>query len=290
MNDADMLPLFPEIADPRVQSHASDGWLFEDGWLTKRVELEGAARPERSTASSFETLLAWNALLAGGAKFAVSLARRVCGGAELPWGEESASPDAVAATDAGFDQARRLWRDVGVCTRADPLPPTAAPQELLQAAIESGWGVHARADGSLVADLECASGHWQARLLPLPTGTLALVELVAIDTGSAEAREAAALLLLLAGAAVRWARPALRTIDDRPVAVLEIVLPTVPTPAAIADALSALSVACRLVGAEARALLDEAAACDFRQVMGPISDPDINTQRKEENHGRKQHA
>jgi len=41
----DTLSLFPEIADPRVQSHASDGWLFEDGWLTKRVKLEALRGP-----------------------------------------------------------------------------------------------------------------------------------------------------------------------------------------------------------------------------------------------------
>ena len=269
-----------KLAGPCVK-HRADDWLSDEG------EIDSAARPERSTEISLETLLAWNAGLAGGAKFVVSPDRRLCVRAELPQTEECALPDATAAITAGFEQARRLWRQGGVDMLPEPLPPAVAPPaQLLQTGAESGWEVHANADGTLVADLEDDSGHWQARLLPLPTtGTLIMVELAAINAGSAEAREAVALLLLLAGAALRWARPAVRTTDGRAVAVFEIPLPIAPTPASTAEALSALSVACRLVGNEVSVLLHEPAAHDYLQVMGPISVPTANSKGKKNNHG-----
>jgi hypothetical protein len=213
--------------------------------------------------------------------------------AETPWGEDRESPDAATAEAAGFKQAHRLLREACACADACPLPAVAAPSEnLLRVCEDSGWTVRTRPDGSVLIELDAScAGRWQARILPLQAqGTLVLVEFAVFDSASAEAREAVSLLLLLAGAAVRWARPVVRLIDGRVVAAFEVMLPFEPAPGAIADALSALSVACQLAGAAASMLLHEPACGDYLKVMGPISGLNINIQKEANHHGSKQHS
>jgi hypothetical protein len=254
-----------------------------DDWLLLTADYDENTLPEDTPQPSWETLLAWNSAVSGGVKFVLSPERRVCLRAELPCLEGCASPEAAAAAAAGFAAAQRLWGQVDVSPRAVPLPPTAAlPAQLIQLCTESGWAVNTRADDTLVVDLDVAGGHWQAHFLSLPSQEiLALVELATIDAAATASREAIAILLLLAGGALRWARPAVRVIGDRCVAVFEVLLSPVPTAADLLDTLSGLSLACRWCAAEANTLLDESAAQEYLRVMAPLSVPNRNRQQKE---------
>ena len=269
MTDAPIL--FPAAAGLRHQR-------IVDDWLLLAAECDDTTALRGSTLPSWATLLGWNAALPGGVKFILSPERRVGLRAELPWAEGRASPEAAATVAAGFAEAQRLWRQDDVHQRVAPLPPAAAlPAQLIQTCTESGWNVNVRTDDTLVVDLDVAGGHWQARLLALPSNeTLALVEIATIDAGATASREAVAILLLLAGGALRWARPAVRAIGDRGVAVFEVLLPTAPTAADLVDAFSGLSLACRWCAAEANALRDEPAAQEYLRVLTPLSVPNRN--------------
>lgn len=254
-----------------------------DDWLLLAAHYDENAWPWGSPPPAWETLLTWNAAVLGGVKFVLSSERQVGLHAELPCAEGRASPEAAAAVEVGFAEAQRLWQQLDVSPRTAPLPPTAAlPAQLAQICTESGWPVNMRADDTLVINLDVPGGHWQAHLVSLPSNeTLALVELATISGGTTASREAIAILLLLAGGALRGVRPAVRAIGDRSVAVFEVSLPTAPTAADLVDALSGLSLACRWCAAEANALLDEPIAREYLRVMAPLSVPNRNRQKKE---------
>jgi hypothetical protein len=279
-------PLFSGAAGRCVERRIDD-WLLIDCEFDVGPQNDPAMEPPLSR------LLAWNAMLDGGVKFVITADRRIGVHAEMPWGEDRESPDAATAVAAGINQSHRLLREAGAPAGACPLPAVVAPSEdLLRVCADSGWTVHTRPDSRVLIELDAScAGRWQARILPLPTqGTLVLVEVAVFDPASAAAREAVSLLLLLAGAAVRWARPVMRLIDGRVVAAFEVILPLEPVPGAIADALSALSIACQLAGAAASALLQEPACRDYLKVIGTISGPNINIQRETDHHGTKQHS
>ena len=270
-----VLPAFP-AAPCRCRQRIADNWLLlaadddENAW-------SGDSRPP-----AWETLLAWNGAVPGGVKFVLSPERRVSLRAELPWAEGRDSSGAMVAVTAGFVEARRLWHQTDASPRIAPLPPAAVlPAPLAQTCLESGWEVNRRADGTLVVGLDVPGGHWPANLLVLPSNEiLALVELATIGVGTTAAREAVAMLLLLAGGALRWVRPAVRAIGDRWAAVFEVLLPSEPTAADLVDAWSGLSLACRWCAAEATALLDAPAAQEYLRVMAPLSVPNLNPQTK----------
>jgi len=246
-----------------------------DEWLVLETGLSQCVTGSNGEKPSLETLLHWNGLLVGGAKFVLRPDRQVCLRAELPWAEERISSEARDAAAAGIGEGYELWKNQAA--NADVVAGTALSvrfndstiQRLndsttLQRFNESGWNVIERPDGSLVADLEVASGLYQVQCESLPAGGYRLVtELAVLESVSAASSRAVAVLLLLAGAAVRWARPAMITNGSQCLAVFEVFLPASPAPADIADALSSLSVAGQLCGEAMKALLSENIARDY---------------------------
>jgi hypothetical protein len=144
----------------------------------------------------------------------------------------------------------------------------ALSDRLVAAASGCGWEVNKRED-ALVANLEVPGGFSQAQIVSTPSGeSFAVVEIISLDELGETARQAIAHMLLRAGAGIRWARPALRIIGDKTVAVFEITLAV--NPEEIADCLRALSIAGRMTVDEANALADENFASDYLEAVNPI--------------------
>lgn len=238
-----------------------------DEWLVLEAPL-AADGP-----SAAETLLAVNAVLRGGIKFVFTPERRPCLRAELPWDEERASDAARATAIADLEEVRARSPEMNeagaLAVRASGSPPGEA---LSQAAAECGWPVTSRRDGSLAAELEVPGGQGQARFTALDSGgSLAFAEVAAWEDAAPDSRRAIATLLLLAGRAVRGARPALRAAEGKPVAVFEARLPVAPSPADVVDALSSLSLAVRLCGAEAGFFFNKQIAREYLEVGASVS-------------------
>jgi hypothetical protein len=224
----------------------------EDGWKHFAAPLQVSGSP----VPSHETLLAWNAGLGGGAKFVLApdLSVELC--AELP-GEPAPAEsdlDLAAETANGIAAGRRLWIAPPAARALPDFPATIAPPtELLDACSQSGWIVAQRNDtAGLAAELAGSDSSWPARVLPIRGGALLLVvELVALEAASPASTVAVARFLLLAGGLLRRARPTFRADCGTVAGCFEVLLPSIPSPGLLADALSALAVGCQRFGREA---------------------------------------
>lgn len=250
-----------------------DGWLVLDAPLSSRRRRR-ALRPQR-----LWRLLEWNGRLAGLAKFAL-LPRTGCLHlrAEIPLDDGADAPGARSAAACAAEVRRACdgWRAAAARyrrKRIDPAPPhlgddAAATCELAVLCRQSGWAFDERGDGRLSVALDLADRSQRALLDRRPDGSLAAqAEILAAPALPPAARDALALLLITACGVVRMARAAVEETGDdgdrRTAARLEANLAPPASPAALSEALSALSVAAGLCGREARALQDERLAREY---------------------------
>ena len=246
---------------------------LEGGWLLLDMPCNGTGRdrPERD-------LLAWNGLLAGGAKFALAPSdRTVRVRAEIPFEDDPDLHALLAEALEGFRQAQQVLREGSISAPAPDgpaAPPSASRSEpagarLADLATEVGWPFVTRSSERLAVELDGGRTFHQAILEEYSGGAIrATVELVSWDSASPESSAALAVLLLATGGLVRLARPVLEDSGAGVGARFEVRSSALRTPAWLGRALSALSVACRLCGREAAVLADAGIARDYLALRG----------------------
>jgi hypothetical protein len=239
----------------RLPVHA----VLEDGWLALTAPCDGQRDPLASAAGAWNLLHA-NASFGGDAHVALGAGDRPIVRAHVWIDPDLVLADRIAAALDGL---------AGVAARLEK-PPGAPPsmpegdggQALLDAfeasCPETGWCVRRREDGAIAVDLAVPGACHQAALAPRGGAVTAAVSLVEDETVAAPlaetVRHALALLLLRASGALRMVRAA--ATEDAP--RFEVACATPSSAAEISHALAALSVACRLAGAEAAVLRHDA--------------------------------
>lgn len=255
-----------ESAVARVKALGAGAWRFglesgtpmrgrattDEGWLLMRVPF-GAGRS--GTASelpeSLWDLLKRNGNLSGGAKFVLDAADRVQVRAEIPLDCDEEDDDPARL----IGEACRGFREAfsrGSASRgpADPVGGGSGP-DLSALLAEAGWPHTARSNGDLAVPLDVPHGFYQALVRPnAQRGASFSVDVCPGLRLTPECREALAVLLLATCAIVRMVRAAASEEEGVPAVRVEVVLGDGLRPAQAGHALSALSVCCRLCGAE----------------------------------------
>lgn len=252
----------------QVAAQVADGWL----------ELDAPVSTGKKCASIKPTqlwnLVRWNTGLPGCAKFAVMPGRRSAHlRAEIPLGDDVPLTERIGQTCRGYTKALGRFHGSGdssqdgrggLCDRQDK-----APQEDVKALCKAaGWEFSERRSG-LSVELDVPGGFYQATLDQRTSGGIGVsVEIVTVESPAKETCRSLGLLLLRACGIVKMARAAVHDGDKRTAVRFEVILGGCPVAAEINHALSALSVACRLCGQEARALQDEAVAREYWTACG----------------------
>jgi len=248
----------------------------DDDWLLLAARPQGRKDGGRKDAADLTGLLAWNARLPGGGRWAVAPGERA---AHLRADIRLSSAIGLAglvrdACDTFLAAARMAeGEDVpqensadGATVQGNRHVGTADFGRLCSAA---GWENRERSGGAVAVSLEAPAGFYQAIVEERSPGMVAASVAMATREGlPVRCRQARALLLLQATAVVRMVRAAAEAGDGRTAERLEVAFMGIPAPAELQDALAALSVACRLCGEEARALEDEALAVEYLRIQG----------------------
>lgn len=239
----------------------------EGDWLV--LEL---AAPARTALAAPQELLRRNARLDGVGKLLLAAgARRPRLRAELPvetLAERLAG--GMAGARAGFDQALAALAGAGapLAGAAKSPDPEGAARALAEAAEESGWSVRWDADGVGAVEVGSADAPRRAVLAVHGAGFRAGVELAGAEGCGAAGRQAQALLLLAASAAVRLVRAVESGSAEERRVGFEVSDSSPATAAAVDRALSALSLATRLVARETRGLSDRPLAETYLASLG----------------------
>jgi len=142
----------------------------------------------------------------------------------------------------------------------DAAPPPDATR-LVQICTEAGWPCSERASGHVAVAIDAGSAPYQASIERTRSGGLrAVVDLFNSSANTPSSRAATGLLLLGASAVVRSVKGVVITSDDARNAGVAAEIEDPLSGTAVDRALSALTVACRLVGREAQALRDDSLA------------------------------
>jgi len=234
-------------------------------WLVLEAGLPKLCRGQGLDARVAWRLAARERELPGGCKFALTseVPPSVRLRAEVLLSEEVQVAQRLAEALAGFGAAMEVARprkkEEEEATAASA--PATLKTDLARLCRESGWPFHEGEGADLRADLETAAddGFYQAHVTEEPgRGVCARAEVAAYDSPSEEVCHALGVLLLTANAALRLAR-ATATEGERTRLGFEVVLPTPPSGAELAEVLACLSVACRHCGREAQAMDPELA-------------------------------
>lgn len=266
-----------------VSAQAVEGWLALD-----------AALEDHLGRSEFWSLLELNGRLDGPAKFALGPAASAPQlRAEVPLDEEvdlvarlheacdgfktalealKAQPDRGDEAD-GHLGATRWPEDAAAEPHAlislVPGDVDAGSVDLAALCSEAGWPATLRSSGTAFVDLEVPGGFYQALLNHGVSGALRVsVRVASGERNSGERGLALAGFLLIASGCVRLARPAVRRQQHETAAFFEVCFASAPSAVELAHAYSALSVACRLCGREAKAFEDERVARAFLAARG----------------------
>lgn len=232
----------------------------------------------------------WSHLEAGG-RFAggAKLARATGEGelrlrAELPVAAGRRLDPALRALREGLRQALVYGRTGALPLQVLPAEqndPERSSAELAELCSEAGWTFEPRQGGG-VAELEVGARFEQARLIPLANGNLLLrVELAACPEGQEPCASAQAHCLMRAAGMFRLVRPAVARGEDgqwQPPRY-EVCLAGAATAAEMAEALCALSVACRYSAEELRVLATDAGAAASYLQHQAIADGDLAEER-----------
>lgn len=234
---------------------------IEDEWLVMR----SGAMTWPSTQDGQWSLLELNGRLSGPAKVALlpgQAGERLR--AEISLADEVDVAARVFETCEGFNTILRAChgrREKG--GRAASEAGHAAP-DLAGLCAEAGWPFAQRGEGKVAVELETGRGFFQAVLEGSSSGGVrARVELLPCSSLDNDPRRALAQLLLTASGVVRMARAVLISASPEPSAGFEVSFGSSPRPTELADALSALSVACAMCGREAGAIQDQTVASRY---------------------------
>ncbi len=152
--------------------------------------------------------------------------------------------------------------------RECPPPPAFAPAppdatRLVHLCTDAGWPCAERVSGHVTVAIDAGSAQYQARIESARNGGLrAVVDLIDSSAYTPASRAATGLLLLAASAVVRSVKGVVVANDDTRNAGVAAEIEAL-SGTAVDRALSALTVACRLVGREAQALRDESLARQY---------------------------
>lgn len=217
----------------RIRPRRRDDWLIFDA-------------PAPRGAGAAWTLLAFNAELPGGAKFALARGLRLR--AEIPVVRGSDLDDRAARAASGLALAARLAQ--GRATAAPPRPGAAGAATALDLAgvcAGAGFEFAEREGGALAVDL-AAPGELRTAEVTAGPGGLRLAVALAVESPLAGVRgDALGALLLRACGALRMLRACLDAQGPR----FEVSLPPDPSSEEIAQGLGALSLAARCCAREA---------------------------------------
>jgi hypothetical protein len=242
---------------PHAITAKTDGdWLVLD-----------ANYPDEAQGSEpFRDTLARNGSLSGLAKIVMDVDGRLRLRAELPVVEDA---DLSARIVEACDGFKSVWSPDERHTTGDALGREAVePLDLKQLCSEAGWVFTERGGGRLAVELEVPDGFYQGILAPLQGGVAMTCELAEIEGDSEESQRAIAGLLLAASGVVRMVRATMSTDQTQPVAQLEAVFGTTPSPSEISSALESLSVGCSLCGEEIKTLQTPTVAQRYLALRG----------------------
>ena len=230
----------------------------DDGWLLLTAALgDGSVSPARSW-----ELLRWNAVLDGGARFAVRAGRPgLCVCAELPLDDEVDLPRRVLEACGGLKVAneRLVCAPDGAGDAMTSVASEGTSADLPCLCRESGWSFVEREGRRLGVDLDVPGAFQQAIVEPRGRGVAVTVPVLeAAGPSPSVCEQALGLLLLRVCGIVRMARAAADLGDGVPQARFEVVFGSRPCAAELAHAFAALSVACRIACREAAVLWSDA--------------------------------
>jgi hypothetical protein len=228
---------------PHVITAKTDGdWLF----------LEANYPDEAQRSEPLWDTLARNGSLAGLAKIVMDSDGRLRLRAELPLVEDADLAARMLEACGGFAS---VWSPDERNTTGDALRREEVEAlDLKHLCTEAGWVFTERGGGRLAVELEVPDCFYQGILIPLQRGAGVTCELAAIEGDSEDSRRAIAGLLLAASGVVRMVRATMSPDQTLPVAQLEAVFGTAPSPSEISSALESLSVGCSLCGEELKTL------------------------------------
>jgi len=236
---------------------------IDDAWLVIDAAVPQRGRKTRRSPKRLWDLLRLNAQIASQARFVVRPSdRSVHLRAEMPLDEEGgASAERARLAGEGCKAAFKRFVGNGRCHTALADDASRAAEaggagcDLVALCGDTGWDCAERASGSVSVGLDVPSGAYRALVAARQEDVVSLsVDVADCESMKARSRNALGLMLLTASGIVRMVRAAAGASGDRQMARLEVIAGPAPTATELVHALSALSVACRLCGAEARAL------------------------------------
>ncbi len=234
-------------------------WLAQP-WLRLRAPL--ARSTKRLAPDLLERLVAQNGELGGGAKFTLADdPPRLYVSAEIPLTEDRADLGAgVTRICEGLRQAAERFAALqrpsdagpdGAPTAAGEEPRGALDGDRLALCEETGWPLAHRTGDHVAIELDVPGAFCQALVQPKGEEGLHLrVDLATVPSACAAGRHAASAMLLHASHLVRMARAASRTAEGATAYRWEISLDRGAGVREVQNALSALSIACRLTARE----------------------------------------
>jgi hypothetical protein len=266
-----------DAADRAVSLRAWDDWLLLEASLD-------ASACAASIADAFmpEQLAMSNATLPGGAKFGVDARFNLTVRAEVPLIEDTdPGPRALEALHGVLAGLTRFASSMPEQTPAPSL--VTATVDLKALAAETGWAFTERDNGRITFELPSPNGALTATLHTRDACAVrvwvSLAELTGLSTPS---RQALAVLLLRAGAVLRFARPAFVTEGEATSACLEVVFATAPVAAELIQALESLAVGVAMAAAEASFLCQNQIALEYlAAVIGPRGGQETTTTPKQ---------
>ena len=245
----------------RTKGACLSAHMLGEEWL-----ILGGAAPGRSEIPWWR-LIHRNAEIPAGVKFALlSPSRPYCLRSEICLDDGVDLARRLAEVRLGFERASEEPSEPAkvACTPSWPTSSREASEVrcLLE---ESGWQYSERSSGILAIDLRVSHGFYQALAEGWRDSGLRLrAEVAAFEAIPETCRGALGLLLLRSCGVLRLVRAVAHAGTGRVAVGLEAVFESLPTSGEMGHALSALSVACGLLGSEVKVLQrDESIAADY---------------------------
>jgi hypothetical protein len=236
---------------------------LQERWLIFEAPLPDLLRRAVADTSHHWQLLQWNGRLSGGVKFALAPGKALPQlRAEVPLKCTSALKRWIPFVHQGFKQVfertrkgRKIASRTGRLKPADSGEVTVNP-DLRELCIKTGWNLAQRRSGEIFVELDVPGEFYQARVSKTGTNIIRVsVPMITAQLLSHSSKKAMALLLLRACRDVRMARASIgKDSQGSPKTRFEAILPCPISVEELHESFSALSVACRLCGREARAL------------------------------------
>ncbi|MEW6207433.1 MAG: hypothetical protein AB1631_03645 [Acidobacteriota bacterium] len=222
-----------------------------DGWLLFDAPLDGI-----DDRGDLWSLLALNARLSGGAKFALAGCHTRLR-AEIVLDDEIDAAARLTETCAALKEALSLKEGL----REDGPPRLSINAKDTRASLpplcsQAGWAFTERDEGRLAVNLEARNGFHQALIEESRGGVAITTEIARMKNLSPCSRQSIGALLLRASAGLRMIRASVEESEEASIR-FEARFDSLPGAVEIDRALAALSLACAMCARETRALEDD---------------------------------